>query len=72
MKKKNKNKKSKRNKLKGEKFEKIDGENRTEINGEKEEQNLNDEGTNDNYNNENEFLSQKSNIAGKRQLIFKK
>jgi hypothetical protein len=69
---KNKNKRSKRNKLKGEKYEKIDVGNRTEINGEKKEQNINGEGDNDNYNNESEFLSQKSNIVGKRQFIFKK
>jgi len=71
LKKKNKKKNIKRNELKSEKYEKIDDdENATEIIGEKKEQNLNNEG--DNYNNEKDFIIQKSNMAGKKQLINKK
>ena len=73
LKKKNKNKNFQKNDLKAEKYEKIEEvENGLEINVEPKEQNLNDGFDNNNYNNENDFLSQKSNMAGKRQLIIKK
>ena len=72
LKKKNKNKNFQKNDLKAEKYGKIEEvENGLEINVEPKEQNLND-GVDNNYNNENDFLSQKSNMAGKRQLIIKK
>ena len=72
LKKKNKNKNFQKNDLKAEKYEKIEEvENGLEKNVEPKEQNLND-GVDNNYNNENDFLSQKSNMAGKRQLIIKK
>ena len=73
LKKKNKNKNFQKNDLKAEKYEKIEEvENGLEKNVEPKEQNLNDGFDNNNYNNENDFLSQKSNMAGKRQLIIKK
>ena len=73
LKKKNKNKNFQKNDLKAEKYGKIEEvENGLEINVEPKEQNLNDGFDNNNYNNENDFLSQKSNMAGKRQLIIKK
>ena len=73
LKKKNKNKNFQKNDLKAEKYGKIEEvENGLEINVEPKEQNLNDGVDNNNYNNENDFLSQKSNMAGKRQLIIKK
>ena len=72
LKKKNKNKNFQKNDLKAEKYGKIEEvENGLEINVEPKEQNLND-GVDNNYNNENDFLSQKSNMADKRQLIIKK